>query len=271
MKCFIAFSIALILAAPASAEPKEHLVFQRSSKTVATLSAAQISAKVPPQTVKFYDPHAGKKKAYRCWPIKAVMDLAFGAGWEKSDYPTATLTALDGYASVADALKLSEAGGCLAFEDDEVPGWEPMGRKGANPGPYYLVWTSPEQSTENAYPWPWQLASVNLEKFEARYPEVVPSGAPEGSSAMRGFKIFKNRCLRCHSINQQGGKIGPDLNAPQSIAVYRTKDWVMSYVRQPSKVRYTEMPDHTDLKDSELADIWEYFKLKSKQPEKKTF
>ena len=93
------------------------------------------------------------------------------------------------------------------------------------------------------------------------------SAAP-GSSAARGFAIFKGRCLRCHAINQQGGKVGPDLNAPQSVTSYRTKAWITGYVRQPSKYRYTAMPDHLDLRSSDLDDIYDYLVLKRGQPEK---
>jgi mono/diheme cytochrome c family protein len=270
LKCSIVFSLALaFLSAAAQAEPS--LSFQRAGKEAAHLTTSEISAKVPPQTVKFFDPHAGKVKSYKCWPLKAVLDAAYGPGWEKSQYTQAALTALDGYASQSVTLKLAEPGGCLAFEDIDAPGWEPIGRKQANPGPYYLVWTSPEQSTEHEYPWPWQLASINLIKFEERYPQVVPTGAAPGSSAQRGFKIFEGRCMRCHAINQEGGKIGPDLNAPQSITAYYSKSWFKKWVRQPSKFRYSEMPDHLDLKDSDLNDLWNYFKLKAAQPEKKTF
>ncbi|OLC59603.1 MAG: hypothetical protein AUH76_14115 [Candidatus Rokubacteria bacterium 13_1_40CM_4_67_11] len=252
----------------ASAEPQASLSFQRSGQRVAELTGTQITTKVAPQTVTFIDPHAGKTKSYRCWPIKSLMDAMYGPGWEATEYSEAILTAMDGYASVSVAAKLAEPGGCVAFEDLDVPGWEPIGRRKANPGPYYLVWTGANQGTEHEYPWPWQLVSINLVKLEERYPEVVPRGAAPGSSAARGFAIFKGRCLRCHAINQQGGKVGPDLNAPQSVTSYRTKAWITGYVRQPSKYRYTAMPDHLDLRSSDLDDIYDYLVLKRGQPEK---
>ncbi|PYO02984.1 MAG: cytochrome C [Candidatus Rokuibacteriota bacterium] len=259
----------VLVATMAGAEPDASLSFQRSSQRLAELTGAQISTKVAPQTVTFFDPFVAKTKSYRCWPVKSLMDAIYGPGWEASEYSEAILTALDGYASVSVAAKLAEPGGCLAFEDLDVPGWEPIGRRRSNPGPYYLVWTGANQRTEHEYPWPWQLASVNLVKLEERYPDVLPKGAAPGSSAARGFEIFKGRCLRCHAINQQGGEIGPDLNAPQSVATYRTKTWITEYVRQPSKYRYTQMPDHMDLQAADLDAIYEYLKLKSTQPEKR--
>lgn len=247
------------------------LAFKRSGKPVAELSVSQLAAKVQPKTLTYFDPHYGKPKTFKCFPIKDVMRAGFGASWQDGVHTQAALVASDGYTSQSAAAKLSEDGGCLAFADAEYPAWEPVGRKAANPAPFYLFWTGAGQSTENAYPWPWQLVAIDLVRFSDAYPEVVPTGAPEGSPAYRGFVVFRDRCLRCHAINQQGGKIGPDLNAPMPIVKYRTKAWLKSWIKQPSKYRYTEMPDHLDLTDGSLEDLYAYFSWKAKQPEKKAF
>ena len=73
---------------------------------------------------------------------------------------------------------------------------------------------------------------------------------------MRGFDLFKAHCVRCHSINQQGGRIGPDLNAPKSIVSYRPKKMIKAY---------TDMPDQLFLTDAGLEDLYQYFVFKSKQ------
>jgi mono/diheme cytochrome c family protein len=272
MRCFITCSLLILLALPARAE-KLALVFEKAGTELKRQTADEISQVVPSTTVTFFNPHAGtagKVKSYRCWPIKALMDAMYGPKWGEPPYSEVVLTAADGYASQAKAATLHEDGGCLAFEDLDAGGgrWEPVGRKNADPGPYFLIWTKAGQDPAHEYPWPWQLASINLIRFEDRYPEVLPKGAKEGSPEMRGYAIFRGQCMRCHSINQQGGKIGPDLNAPQSVTSYRTREWIKSYVRQPSKYRYTEMPDHTHLTDADLESIYRYFKLKATQPEK---
>jgi mono/diheme cytochrome c family protein len=71
--------------------------------------------------------------------------------------------------------------------------------------------------------------------------------------------VFKGQCIRCHAMNQQGGKIGPDLNAPKSVAEYRSPEWLKDFIRQPSKWRYSGMPDHAHLTDADLDDLVEYF------------
>lgn len=262
----------LLLSASAALASEPALTFKRDGQAVARLTTAELEKKVPPQTVSFDDPfHGGRKKTFRAFPIAALMKAVYGDAWQDEEHTEASLIALDGYASQASAAKLSEKGGFLAFADVDDPAWEPIGHKKANPAPYYLFWTEAGQSTENEYPWPWQLATIDLIRFEKAYPEVVPRDAPKGSAAYKGFLLFRGRCMRCHAINQEGGKIGPDLNAPQSIVQYRTKDWLKSWIRQPSKYRYTQMPDHLDLKDADLEALYEYFKVKSSQPEKKTF
>lgn len=271
MRCFIIFSFAAGLAsgAPAQEGPKlsleARLSFARSGAEVARLSLRELLEKVKPRKVRFYDPRHGKVKSYRCLAIRDVMDAGFGRGWDGGPHTEAVLTALDGYASVSAARKLAEDGGCLAFEDLDVPGWEPIGRKRANPGPFYLLWTNEEQSTENEYPWPWQLAQISLVRFEERYPEVVPAGAAPDSKAFRGYLLFRGQCLRCHSMNQQGGKIGPDLNAPQSVTSYRPKKMIKAFIRQPSWFRHTEMPDHAHLSEGDLEDLYLYLKFMSRR------
>ncbi|MBI3549184.1 MAG: cytochrome c [Elusimicrobia bacterium] len=245
------------------------LTFNWSGKQVARFTKQELLAKVPPVKTTFLDPRYGKPKTYQCLPIAKVMDVAFGKDWANGAFSEAAFAALDGYVSVASAAKLTEDGGCLAIEDADVPGWEPVGRKKVSPGPFYLAWSGPEQSTEKDYPWPYQLASITLMRFAERYPEVVPQGAAAGSPSMRGYETFKANCVRCHAINQQGGKIGPDLNAPQSITAYRPKDMIKKYVKKPSQFRYTEMPDHDFLTDAQLEDLYQYFLYKSKQPERK--
>jgi len=101
--------------------------------------------------------------------------------------------------------------------------------------------------------------------FERRHPHTVPLGTAEGSAARRGFALFRRECIMCHAINDEGGKVGPELNVPQSIVEYRPVAQIKAYVRDPSTFRYTTMPAHTHLSDADLDDLIAYFRAMSER------
>lgn len=241
------------------------LSFVRAGGAAKTLSLSQMKAGVPVSELAFFDPEYGKPKRYRGFALARVLELAFGPGWQGRDYTEMIFSALDGYASVSTLEKLGEPGGYIVFEDMDHPGWEPVGRNQANPGPFYLVWANPAQSTAHGYPWPWLLAKVELVRFQDRYPEVYPRGVVSASAVHAGFLTFKERCMRCHAMNQQGGKVGPDLNAPQSVTEYRSPEMLKAFIRKPSQFRYTHMPDHADLTDADLDNLLDYLRHMANQ------
>ncbi len=66
-------------------------------------------------------------------------------------------------------------------------------------------------------------------------------------------------------IAQQGGKVGPDLNAPQSVTEYRSPEMLKAFIRKPSQFRYTHMPDHADLSDADLDNLLDYLRHMANQ------
>jgi len=245
------------------------LVFELSGQPVVETNLPELIKKLKTHEIQFYNPLYHKEKSYLAFEIKDLLDLAYQSQWHSTDFSDIAFTALDGYQSVSPLRVFNEGGAFLAYQeigsDDD---WELVGRKQANPGPYFLVWTGDQQTTENAYPWPWQVQRVNLLRFSDIYPAVVPQKVPKNenpdSSVYAGFMLFKNRCLRCHAIDQQGGKIGPDLNAPQNITSYRSKEMIIEIIKHASVYRYTQMPDHTDLTDQDLENLYLYLKHQSR-------
>ena len=243
------------------------LKFYISDKLVQSITLDELKQHLKTHEINYNDPHYSASKRFAAFSIQDVLQLAYADDWKDTSYSDATFTALDGYKAVGPIDKLDEEGGYLAFADLDASAensWLPIGSKKANPGPFYLFWTAQQQSTSNGYPWPWQIASFTLVRFTDQYPEVYPKGAVAGSDALHGFTIFKDRCFRCHAINQQGGKIGPDLNAPQSIVAYRSANMIREFIRQPSRYRYTYMPDHGDLSEQDLDALLAYFWHKSR-------
>ena len=167
--------------------------------------------------------------------------------------------------------KVFEEGAYIAFEDLDVEGWEPIGQQRENPGPYYLIWANKDQTDLETHPRPYQLMSIEVARFEDVFPRTVPKSATD-SEAHKGFGLFREQCLHCHSINRQGGKLGPELNLPQSIVEYRPVEQIKSYIKNPLTFRYSTMPAHEKLSQSELDSLIAYFSemktLKQSDPAK---
>ena len=254
---------ALLAASAAASAAEPSLEFRISGSSViavplSTLEKSLTARDVALTSAEFWP---GREKHYRAFALRDVLDFAFGKKWLSNDYSDISFVALDGYAAVDPLAKVAEDGGFLAFKDLDAPsGWEPVGGHKADPRPFFVVWSGAAQTTANQYPWPWQVAGMNLIRFEDQYPKTVPRGAAADSAERRGYALFKGRCLRCHSVNGEGGKIGPDLNEPMSVTAYRPKRMVKEFIRNPSKYRHTSMPDHRDLTDRDLEDLWRYFR-----------
>ena len=255
--------LVVFLAVMPSFAKQPGLEFYLAGQRIGSVSLAQLEEMLESSKITVSANFLNGEKQYQGFTIKDVLNMGFQQRWLSQDYSHIAFIAMDGYESISSLDKLHNPGGYIAFRDLDVrDGWEPVGHTEADPGPFFLVWTGAGQTTENAYPWPWQLVKINLIRFEDQYPKVVPVGAKQDSNVYRGFELFRSRCLRCHAIDQQGGKIGPDLHAPQNIVAYRSKHMIKEFIRQPSQYRYTHMPNHTDLSDADLENLYLYLKFK---------
>lgn len=235
------------------------LKFEISGGLIKEYNLDQLRDELNPHRIEFVDPHYGKKKRYEAFALQDVLQLGFGDKWESPQYTDVAFGALDGYTAIANISKLFDIGGYIVYTDLDYSNWQPISNRQIRPGPFYLVWTGEEQTAANEYPWPWQLASIDLIKFQSKFPKVIPKEATPDSQAYMGFHIFEGRCIKCHAINGQGGMVGPDLNAPQSIVSYRSENMIKEFIKNPSKYRYTHMPDHPDLSDQDLDNLISYF------------
>lgn len=261
MKRFFMIIIVLLVSATSWAEQDDpSLKFLVSGELVKEYKLSQLKDLLQTREINFTDLQYRKEKSYKGFSLHDILQLGFGDLWKSSDYTDAAFAALDGYTAITNILKLRESGAYIVYQDLDYKNWEPVSIREVNPGPFYLVWTGKDQNTASGYPWPWQLASIDLIMFDSQYTEVFPEGAAKDSSAYKGFEIFELRCIRCHAMNRQGGTVGPDLNAPQSIVSYRSENMIKEFIKHPSKYRYTHMPDHPDLADQDLDNLISYFK-----------
>lgn len=238
-------------------DPSAKIEFKRDGSAVTTLSLAELEAAAPPETWTAYDPYYSRPKTFRALPLEKVLTRAFGAASLNEQH--FVLRAKDGYTVPINGARLLEPGAYIAVADAEVPGWEAIGPQRANPGPFYLVWKNDGQQDLETHPRPWQLAAIEITPFEKVFPHTVPMGATEGSPSMRGYAIFREQCIRCHAINREGGRTGPDLNVPLSVVEYRPGEQIRAYIRDPRSFRYGNMPAHPGLNDADLDGLLAYF------------
>ena len=79
---------------------------------------------------------------------------------------------------------------------------------------------------------------------------------PADAAAWRGFALFRAACITCHAINREGGRVGPDLNVPQSIVEYRPAAQIRAFIKDPHTFRYSTMPAHPRLTDADLERMY---------------
>ena len=244
----------------ATVAPAATLEFLRDGKSVRRLDATALVAACEPRTIAVDDPYYEAPKRYRACALPAVLEAGFGAPIARLGTEDVILRALDGYAKPATLAQLGESGGYVAFGEADGKGFAPMGARALDPGPFYVVWTKPEQRDTHRYPWPYQLASIELADVTKTFPHTVPTGVPAADPAWRGYELFRTDCIACHSVNAEGGSVGPDLNVPRAILEYRPVEQVKAYIRNPASFRYGNMPSHEYLEPRDLDALVAYFR-----------
>lgn len=243
----------------ASTNADVKLVFEKEGKPLSSIALADLVRDVPPETFTAFDPYYNKNKTYRALPVRRLLERGFPgvAPLEAQDY---VLRARDGYTVPIAGARLLEAGGYIAIADVDSPSWDPIGPQQVNPGPFYFVWRGEKQQNIETYPRPWQLAAIELARFDATFPHTVPTGEPPDSPAMRGLALFRAECIHCHAVNREGGRVGPELNVPQSIVEYRPEAQIRVYIKEPQSFRYGNMPAHPNMTDAQLDALIAYFR-----------
>jgi mono/diheme cytochrome c family protein len=237
------------------------LEFLRDGTVVTRLDDAALARTCGVRTIDLDDPYYDAHKRYRACPLAAVLEAGFGAPVGELKGEDVLFHALDGYVKPSTLARVAEPGGFVAFGDaDRDTGFAPMGRRALDPGPFYVVWSRPEQRDTHGYPWPYELASIELTSVAKKFPHTAPTGLADGDAGWRGYAIFRTECIACHSVNGEGGTVGPDLNVPRSIVEYRPIEQVKAYIKNPATFRYGNMPAHDHLSAGDLDALVAYFR-----------
>jgi mono/diheme cytochrome c family protein len=219
-----------------------------------TLTLDDLRRQLTSVTLTVDDPVYGARKTYQGFPLAAVLALTAPVGGEVDEVVFHTR---DGYAPTLALARAREPGGLLAFRDvARRGGFAPIrqGKALLDPGPFYVVWAGAGDQ-----PWPYQLTAIELVSFRRTYDRLYPAGAETGSAPRRGFLAFKTHCLRCHSVNLQGGALGPELNVPLNVTEYRDADTLRRFIRDAGAFRArSKMPPFSGLAETELDDLLAY-------------
>ena len=190
------------------------------------------------------DPVYRTKKQYLAYPLTDIIKSLAKESTKPLINNILVFTAIDGYKvtmSYQDALLEK---GYIAFKDLSAKNgsWVEFkfGNENTTPAPYYLLWTNPELDKWR-YPSPFQLNSISLQTADNYFSAAAPvSRTPE---VKQGFSLFSRYCIRCHSINHTGGKLGPELNLPKNITDYYTVHKLTAFIlNAPSFRPETKMP-----------------------------
>ena len=243
------------VAPPPGTDPS--IAFVHDGRPVRSLKLSELLARIPKEEWRGYDSYYNREKGWATLPLSRVVEAGFEGDVTKLDELDFIFRANDGYAVPFAGKKLVEPGAYLAFRDLDNVAWEPIGPQRANPGAFYVVWRGKDQQSLEAYPRPWQLASIEVAAFESTYPHTFPRGGD--AHAAHGFRLFREGCSSCHAMNREGGHVGPELNVPQSIVEYRPEAQIRAYIVNPLTFRYGNMPAHSNLTKEDLDDLVAYF------------
>ncbi|MEZ4866012.1 MAG: ABC transporter substrate-binding protein [Caldilineaceae bacterium] len=260
-------------ATPTAAAVMEPQLTLDNGQKSASFSLAELKAALPVATVTVDDVVYDHPKTYEgFW----LTDLLAYANLLDTPGDMLLFRAADGYEIRIDRAELqqSHAQGFVAFRDVEAAaGWEPFlkGKSTLTPAPFYLVWDGTAQPTTEdgaestmrvGEPWSWsyQLTTIELIDFATKYDRLYVPGIEENATVYAGFKRFTENCLRCHSINLQGGAEGPELNIPQNITEYRDHATLVAFIKNSNNFRASSKmpPMENRYSDEEIETILAY-------------
>lgn len=234
-------ALGLVSGAAAGAVPLE---FARHGEPTARLTREALDAAAKARPLRVFEPYEGRELEFRVWPLAALLDAVYGAGWREED--EILFTCRDGYQPSVPVARFLAHDAYLAFarpgaSDFGIDKLESGRRQRIPLAPYYVVWDNLGDETlrrEHDYGWPYQVVGLELIDAAERFPAMAPPA--DASAAVReGFGSFRIHCSRCHALNGAGGTIGPELNARPDPVGGRDPGWLRRWIDDPAAFNAT--------------------------------
>ncbi len=223
---------------------------------------ADLERELTTHTLTVADPDHDEPQTYDAFALTDVLALA-GAAASHGD--ELVFVARDGYAPTVAYAALAAHPAFVAFREHGNPngfGVVKQGKAMVSPAPYFLVWRE-GKSLGADFPWPYQLVRIEVVDFAAKYAALYPRDVAATGPELRGFRTFKTHCLRCHSINLQGGELGPELNVPKNVTEYWDGGHLRAFIHDASAYHaHSKMPSFVGaLSATDIDDVLVYLSL----------
>ncbi len=238
---------------------KDEKILLVSPNASKSFSLGDLKKKLKVVSVTIDDPVYKTKKSFDGFDLDQVLQLL---GPIPKELDEIVFQAKDGYAPSMAVAKAFSKKAVLAFQERGTKqkfGLVQQGKARVTPAPYYVVWLDGKDVGEG-FPWPYQLAKIELVSFRKKYAKIYPHTEEPISVVMRGFLTFTQQCIACHSINLMGGDIGPELNIPKNITEYWDRDTLEAFIKQADSFRAkSKMPSFANiLKDEDIENLVKY-------------
>ncbi len=257
---------AFIVASIPFCSPQKELGFKNAAAEK-KIPLAELKSRFGAEAVTVDDYYLKRPMRYNAISLKKIL-TSFAA--ESPGYDEFIFRCADGYlahVSRADfeAGKLDSFYLALGEGGDSFKSNIPQGKALISPEPFYAVAT--DKAGFATLSWPYELIAIELVNFKAMFPKLYSAGLEKNAPTKAGFDIFRKECLKCHSLNLQGGDIGPELNIPQNITSYRDEKYLRAFIRNASSYRAkSKMPPFPNLKEEEIGYVLAYLrKMKDHQ------
>ena len=219
------------------------------------LDLKYLQSKLSSKVITVDDPVYKKKKTFEGFLLTEVIKLLNLKNKEEE----IEFHCLDGYKPVIDLDLIEKGQPYLVYRDVEFKDWEEfeVGKSKKTPGPFYLIWPSKIEEAN----WPYQVIGIYQVDFSKKYSKTFPQNLKKNSEEIkRGFHVFRKHCLKCHSINLEGGELGPELNIPKNITEYRSQKYLKEFILDSNSFRLkSPMPPFKDiLTNQEIGEVLSY-------------